>query len=225
LTCPPYRRTLLARNAMPAPSIAIDPPSALIDVPRTLRLQGFVPGERVLVITTLRHDDGTSWRGETTFGADNNGDIDLTHVAPLESGYVGASEMGVVWSMQQTAAPPVPRPAVRPLTVHLEARGVTTLARGSFEQHFLAPGVRRSDIRERGLVGTLFTPPGGGPHPVVIVLAGSEAASWKHAPRSSPRTATPPSRSAISARRTCRHTSPARRLNISKPASTGRAEH
>ena len=82
--------------------------------------------------------------------------------------------MGVVWSMQQVTAPPLPRPTVQPLTVHLEAAGARgASARASFEQHFLAPGVDRREIRERGLVGTLFTPPGWGPHPVVIMLAGS----------------------------------------------------
>jgi pimeloyl-ACP methyl ester carboxylesterase len=82
--------------------------------------------------------------------------------------------MGVVWSMQQTAAPPAPRPTVQPLTVQLEARGAGgASAHGSFEQHFLAPGVSRREIRERGLVGTLFTPPTHGPHPLVMMLAGS----------------------------------------------------
>jgi hypothetical protein len=33
------------------------------------------------------------------------------------------SPMGVVWSMQQVAAPHIPHPAVQPLTVHLEAAG------------------------------------------------------------------------------------------------------
>src|SRR6185437_10343267 len=37
----------------------------------------------------------------------------------------------------------------------------------------MAPGVRQVEVRERGLVGTLFLPPGEGPHPGVIVLGGS----------------------------------------------------
>jgi dienelactone hydrolase len=37
----------------------------------------------------------------------------------------------------------------------------------------VADGVERILVREDGLVGTLFVPPGGGPHPVVITLSGS----------------------------------------------------
>jgi dienelactone hydrolase len=159
---------------MPSPSISIEPASALIDVPRTIRLQGFAGGESLTVVSSLQHEDGTVWRGEATFAANQQGEVDLATEAPVSGGYAGVSPMGVVWSMQQVAAPPVPRPTVQPLTVHLEALGAGGgSARASFEQHFVAPGVERREIRERGLVGTLFTPPGPGPHPVVIMLAGS----------------------------------------------------
>ncbi|MEU6410844.1 acyl-CoA thioester hydrolase/BAAT C-terminal domain-containing protein [Microbispora sp. NPDC046933] len=35
-------------------------------------------------------------------------------------------------------------------------------------------GPRRTEVREKGLVGVLFSPPSEGPHPTVIVLGGSE---------------------------------------------------
>ena len=154
-------------------SISIEPASALIDVPRTIRLHGFAGGERVTVVSTVLHEDGTSWRGETIFTANEQGEVDAATDAPVGGGYAGVSPMGVVWSMQQVAAPPVARPTVQPLTVHLEASAGSGSARASFEQHFLAPGVERREIREHGLVGTLFVPPGPGPHPAVIMLAGS----------------------------------------------------
>jgi dienelactone hydrolase len=37
----------------------------------------------------------------------------------------------------------------------------------------VADGVERIPVREQGLVGTLFVPPGAGPYPVVITLSGS----------------------------------------------------
>jgi dienelactone hydrolase len=36
------------------------------------------------------------------------------------------------------------------------------------------PDVRATDVRENGIVGTLFEPPGDPPHPTVLVLGGSE---------------------------------------------------
>jgi dienelactone hydrolase len=154
--------------------ITIEPELALIDVPRTIRLHGFAPGERVTVTATLQHDDGTAWRGETIFAADDVGRIDLTHAAPLSGDYTGVAPMGVVWSMRLVSQPATPQPSVQPQTVHLQAHAAGgATAAGNFSQLFLVPGVTRREIRVRGLVGTLFTPPGPGPHPVVVMLAGS----------------------------------------------------
>ena len=62
---------------MPSPSISIDPASALIDIPRTIRLQEFTGGEHVTVVSSLQHDDGTAWRGEATFAANQHGEVNL----------------------------------------------------------------------------------------------------------------------------------------------------
>ncbi|VVE05824.1 palmitoyl-CoA hydrolase [Pandoraea capi] len=43
----------------------------------------------------------------------------------------------------------------------------------SFTQRLVAEGVTRHDVREEGLVGTLYLPPGNGPHPAVMILNGS----------------------------------------------------
>jgi hypothetical protein len=47
-----------------------------------------------------------------------------------------------------------------------------TRAELTFERHVAGPGVTRHPIRSDGIVGTLFLPPGDGPHPAVIVLNG-----------------------------------------------------
>ncbi|WP_125099531.1 acyl-CoA thioesterase/bile acid-CoA:amino acid N-acyltransferase family protein [Leucobacter chromiireducens] len=41
------------------------------------------------------------------------------------------------------------------------------------QQHLLAPGVLRAEVRTDGLVGTLFRPAGAGPFPTIIVMNGS----------------------------------------------------
>jgi len=47
------------------------------------------------------------------------------------------------------------------------------VARATLVQQLMAPGVSRREIREHGVVGTLFVPAGAGPHPAVVVLNGS----------------------------------------------------
>ena len=62
---------------------------------------------------------------------------------------------------------------MRPWFVQLEATGVDgTRAEFTFERRVAGPGVTRHPIRSDGIVGTLFLPPGDGPHPAVVVLNG-----------------------------------------------------
>ena len=125
---------------------------------------------------TLRQNDASTWRSEAFFSADADGSIDVATTAPVDGSYSGVSPMGLVWSMRQTGEPvplgtPFDQTAVQ--TVHLRATAASGTADGSFEQHFVAPGVTVQAIRENGMVATLFTPPGDGPHPLVVMLAGS----------------------------------------------------
>ena len=167
--------------------IRVDPAVALIDVSRHVRLCGFAASGTVTVDAQLRQFDGTTWRSEATFVADAQGEIDLARDQPVSGSWHGVAPMGLVWSMQREVASageggPVnnsagddkPKGPVDPIIVHVTARGADGRAAESrFEQHLMAPGVTRREIRDDGLVGTLFTPAGAGPHPAVIVLSGS----------------------------------------------------
>ncbi len=156
------------------PSIVVAPQSALIDVPRRIRLTGFAAGAEVTLAATLQDNLGEAWRSKARFRADAAGVVDLADAVPLSGSWAAPSPMAVVWSMQPDPAQNGP-PAgpVAPLVVKLTAEGPGGHAETTFEQVFVAPGVTRTDLRDDGFVGTLFTPPGEGPHPVVVVLAGS----------------------------------------------------
>ena len=156
------------------PRIVVTPDDAMIDLPRVIRAEGFAPRSAVEITATLVQNDGTTWRSRATFLADAAGRVDLATSAPLNGAYAGVSPMGLVWSMRQVAAGGPVRSMVAPHVVELVAVGVDNrTARGACTQHFLAPGVTRKEIHEGGMVGTLFTPPGAGPHPALMMLAGS----------------------------------------------------
>ncbi|ALS60637.1 acyl-CoA thioesterase/bile acid-CoA:amino acid N-acyltransferase family protein [Pandoraea norimbergensis] len=53
------------------------------------------------------------------------------------------------------------------------AASASVSASVSFTQRLAAEGVTRREVREDGLVGTLYLPPGDGPHPAVMILNGS----------------------------------------------------
>ncbi|XP_076860807.1 acyl-coenzyme A thioesterase 1-like isoform X3 [Brachyhypopomus gauderio] len=94
--------------------------------------------------------------------------------------------MGLMWSLR-----PVPgsrtglrlrkKDVLSPLVLHISvydghvSQGfaqLTALASLVIERWYMAPGVRRVDIREKGVRGTLFIPPGPGPFPGVLDMWG-----------------------------------------------------
>jgi dienelactone hydrolase len=164
---------------MSAPSITITPRDAALDIPRRIVLEGFTPGP-VQVAGELQHPDGSSWRSQATFLADGNGRIDLDAQAPSEGDWTVADAMALVWAMRRIQSPidPSRSDEVAPLTITVTASakdGVNDAvkARADFTQRFVVEGVVRRDVSVDGIVGTVFTPPGGGPRPVIVVMNGS----------------------------------------------------
>ena len=157
--------------------LEVTPREALIDVPRAIRVTGLQPYQIVAVTAETLRANGVTWMAQASFIADGAGVVDLTRDAPVGGDYAEVAAMGLIWAQH-----PVGRESFelfsdgveQPLTTRLTARSLEgDEAQAEFVQHFLAPGVTRREVREQGLVGTLFTPAGAGPHPAIIVLNGS----------------------------------------------------
>jgi len=158
--------------------IQVDPPRSMVDEPLSVRLTGFEPGQRVTLHASQTDDLGRTWRAHATFVADSHGQVDVATQAPLSGTYTEADAMGLIWSMELAADEPNRAPLFRkeptPLPIEFVAEvDDAPVARTTAERLYVADGVERLPVREDGLVGTLFVPPGAGPHPVVITLSGS----------------------------------------------------
>ncbi|QEI05003.1 palmitoyl-CoA hydrolase [Pigmentiphaga aceris] len=160
-------------------SLRVDPAHARIDVPRQITVDGLNPGETVTIAAvTLRA--GTPWQSTASFVADAQGHIDLTRDAPIAGDYAGVSPMGLIWS-QSLLDPKVGNGRVlfnddmfAGLDTTLTAtRQSGSTATASLHQQLATDGVTRREVREEGLVGTLFLPAGPGPHPAVVIVNGS----------------------------------------------------
>ncbi len=160
------------------PQLSITPADALIDVPRHVRVQGLSPGETVRLHTQTVRGPGVVWRSAAQFQADGDGVVDLQRDAPLSGSYAGVAPMGLVWSQApERAGAPREVFAARSADaldtlVRVERDGAAAL-QATFVQRLASDGVQRREVREQGLVGTLFVPAGPGPHPAVVVLNGS----------------------------------------------------
>ncbi len=160
------------------PSILVDHPIAISDRPLGMRLKGFRPQQVIEVCATRTDLSNRRWRSWARFIADGSGRVDFGTQAPCSGTYNGASPMGLFWSMEllpdQESKEPW-RSVMDGAPVHIEARAATGSERAEIEvaRNFVAPGVTLENVRHNGVVGSLFAPPGPGPHPAMIVLAGS----------------------------------------------------
>jgi dienelactone hydrolase len=156
--------------------LSLTPADDLIDVPRRIAVSGARPGERIRLTATTVRAGGVAWRAEATFTADANGMVDASRDAPVEGDYAGVSAMGLIWSqrpMNSASRELFGATPSAPLTTEIGAQTASGELAGAFIQRLAAAGITRRDVREHGLVGTLFLPAGAGPHPAVIVLNGS----------------------------------------------------
>ncbi|MCE6997918.1 acyl-CoA thioesterase/BAAT N-terminal domain-containing protein [Saccharothrix sp. S26] len=138
--------------------ILVTPRSAPLDAELAIRVVDLPPDERA----TIRASTG-DWAASAVFLADERGVVDLTRHAPVEGDYSGVDPMGLFWSMTRTGEEPGP-------TV-VEVVGVGKV---EVDRRDVPEGVRRTEVREDGLVGVLFEPDDGEVHPGVVVLGGSE---------------------------------------------------
>ncbi|GGU53505.1 acyl-CoA thioester hydrolase/BAAT C-terminal domain-containing protein [Lentzea flava] len=139
--------------------ILVNPQTAPLDQPVDIIVVGLPPGDEVVV--QLSTGDRAS---HGVFIADERGVVDLTRHAPREGTYHGVDPMGLFWSLERTGGKP------GPMCLSVEGAGEIALRRLTVPE-----GVERLEVRENGLVGTLFAPEDdGGDLPGVIVLGGSE---------------------------------------------------
>lgn len=165
--------------------LSVTPAQALIDVPRRIVAAGLLPGERVTLRSRTVRGPGVVWEAAADFVVAADGTVDLTRDAPVAGSYEGVSAMGLLWSqVPQDGRAPREVFAVEPsdalhTTVSLErpgGQGSEPVLTAELTQWLAAPGVTRREVREGGLVGTLFTPApraDGLSPPVVVVLNGS----------------------------------------------------
>jgi dienelactone hydrolase len=164
---------------LPVPRIAVGPDAPALDTSLEIRLEAFPPGSAVTVRTGMRDLLGRRWAARASFMVGDDGCVDLARQAPISGSYRGADPMGLIWSMtEDISGGVVPPPGgealpAAPLTISAEAEGLPPIDM-VVDRLRLPIGVERAPVRQRGLVGTLFTPASGGPRPGVVLLGGAE---------------------------------------------------
>lgn len=163
------------------PTLTITPADALIDVPRQIRVENVAPGQTVEITARTRRN-GVLWQAQAAYTAGEDGAVDLTRDAPSSGDYTGLSPMGLIWSQAPVDSPsrehfnhPVTDALVTDVVARAGAVEDGMQAQATFTQRLALDGVTRHEVREEGLVGTLYLPAGSKPgsHPAVMILNGS----------------------------------------------------
>lgn len=156
--------------------LIITPIDDLIDVSRTIQVSGLEAGQMVKIQTETVRGHGVFWRSHAEFVANAEGIVDLSLQAPLNGSYEGIDPMGLIWSQvpnidgeRETFLESMLTPIETVLTVEVGDQPL----QGSLIQRLAAEGVQRIEVRENGLVGTVYLPATEGPHPAVMILNGS----------------------------------------------------
>jgi dienelactone hydrolase len=156
----------LALSALPSDPVTgqtarfeITPASVLIDERFRVALEGLNPGQEV----TIRMDgnDGV-WHSTISVRSDDRGRVEL------------ADPMKLVWSATGDRPAAGVRQPTSPAWTFTAETGGRVIATQTILRRAVAENVRVVPLRERGLVGVMYYPPGAGPHPAMIVLPGSQ---------------------------------------------------
>lgn len=172
--------TLMLPRATTAQRFELSADTALVDEKIGIGVSGLAPGAMVTVHLVSQAPNATL-KSSATFRADASGRVDLGRDPAVAGDYRGVHAMGLFWSATRDSAPTEPGPLRTPitrvpppllsiLTAEVDGRVVAT---DTVWQLVMDRGVRLSAVRDSGLTGVFYQPPGPGPFPGIIVVGGS----------------------------------------------------
>ncbi|KAM6927560.1 acyl-coenzyme A thioesterase 1-like [Xenentodon cancila] len=173
-------------SVRPAPLLTAAPARSLIDEQISIRGHFLPPHCPVTLCAQMHSDDGDLWESFAHYNTTMSGTLSLTSDHSVGGSYLGCEPMGLFWGMQPA---PGGREGLRlrkknvetPYNVQISlleghvspSQGKSTeLAAVTAERWYMVPGVRRIEVLQNGIVGTLFLPPGPGPFPAILDLWG-----------------------------------------------------
>lgn len=158
------------------PGLAVQAPArSHNDEAIAVRIAGAEPGEAVAFEATLVDDDGVEWSSRATFAADDEGAVDLADRVPASGDWSGVDPMAWCWAMTSGGDAPIAalgdRSEVEVTLRATAASGPETTRTAT--RRLYDDGLAVQTVDGPDLAGTLYEPPGDGPHPAVVSLHGA----------------------------------------------------
>lgn len=148
-----------------------------VDQKIEIRIEGLEPFQEAEIYARAEDQKGIFWDSRAKFQADDHGAINVSSSPPLEgSSYTSADTMGLFWSMLPASGDETASFKCKDDSFLAEVELVVdgkSIEKQTIVRYLKAPEVQKRDIRENGLVGSLFIPQSDKPLPVIITLSGS----------------------------------------------------
>jgi len=161
------------------PKIVITPAKALLDEPVEIHISSLHPHEQITLEATCKNMSGNTWRSRATFQANDRGIVNVAKQPSILGSYRGIDPMGLFWSMIPTDKDPSKNTFMSLLSLNLSEVLLSVFSENKLRTqktiHRLpvSPEVERKEIRDQGIVGTLFYPKNMKGSPGIIVIPGS----------------------------------------------------
>jgi dienelactone hydrolase len=159
-----------------APSLSVEPATALLDQTVHVTAKGLAPAARVDIVAETQDAKGLVWRSSARCSADAKGNVDLATCDSQGETYRGIDAMGLFWSMQPPAGAQVSAFSndAESLTYAFSLRlDGATVASASLQRISRGPGVQLVAL-PHPLVGAAYAPATSGKHAAVLLVGGSE---------------------------------------------------
>jgi dienelactone hydrolase len=163
---------LLASTAASAQPRLIAPADLSVPNPTPIRVEG-LPPRAIVTLETVRRDVGSKAHvvAAAQFVADAKGRVHTVKRAPASGSYQGVDPLGLFWSAKASAAPSG-RVSEGTVTIRALVGGKPVATASAAIDPDPGQFTTRNDTLFPGAIWAL--PRGKGPHPVMIVLGGSE---------------------------------------------------
>lgn len=171
---------------MEKPKLQVHMESPLIDRPVSIRVIGLGDSQKV----TVRFQRMSYWGSTTylmeshgTYLADKDGVVDLQKASAIEGTYEGIDGMGLFWSLQvkrieENSEEVFNKLQHQSLTILLEIDG-QIIDTKHITRKWIDDDVIRTQVNEKGVVGTFFHAGDSSVRPTIIVVGGSEGGIYE----------------------------------------------
>ena len=171
--------TCCACQTVPEPKLSLAQSPILQGDPVPIELSGLEPGSSV----TLTLDEVTMRRGKpayftstATFKATRKGTVSTSRDAPIDGDYEGVDQAGLFWSRSQPENIQLNDDATpSPLTLSVDLGSDAVIEFSEEIPLIAATSNLRTELLGDAFPGAIAVfPEGAGPHPVILILGGSE---------------------------------------------------